>query len=240
MEKYPLKLIEQNFGQNICYSNVKIELPTIFPMFYKYVVDNVKIELPTICPMFCKYVVDSWSELSQEPLTVESTLMQQIWYNQYLIVENKPIKKLFPLELFIVDLYTNNSLNTWEVFKSKFNLLNKVYFKWRQIISAILSVWKSRITESVLSSNPPKIQHTLQLTRPLPLEKLTSKQLYLLFLHKIKKKPTSQIKISQKMSDQNIKLNEVYNFGRKITIDSYGRMFHFKCSHNILFLQSSF
>ena len=59
------------------------------------------IELPTICPMFYKYVVDSWSELSQEPLTVESTLMQQIWYNQYLIVENKHIKKLFPFAFIL-------------------------------------------------------------------------------------------------------------------------------------------
>ena len=206
-ENIPLKLIEQNFGQNILYSNVMIKLPKMFLKFYKH-------------------VVDSWSELSQEPLTVESTLMQQVWYNQYLIVENKPIKKLFPFELFIADLYTINSLSTWEVFKSKFNLLNNDYFKWRQNIYAIPSIWKTQITEGVPSSNPPKSQHTLQLTRPLPLEKLTSKQLYLLFLHKIKKKTTSQIKISQIIGDQNIKWNEVYKFGRRITIDSYGRMFH--------------
>ena len=49
----------------------------------------------------------------------------------------------------------------------------------------------------------------------------------------------SQLKISQIISDQNIKWNEVYNFGRKITIDSYGRMFHFKCSNNILFLNKA-
>ena len=31
----------------------------------------------------------------------------------------------------------------------------------------------------------------------------------------------------------------MYSFGRKITIDSYGHMFHSKCSHNILFLNKA-
>jgi len=160
--------------------------------------------------------------------------MQHIWYNQFICVGGFPIKKLFSFELFMSDLFVSGHLIPWVDFKEKFNLHDNDYFKWRQIISAIPQNWKNILTES--EGLPPKIQHTLQLSRPLPVEKLTSKQLYILLIHKIKKKPTSQIKISQKIDDHTIDWRKVYIFGRKITIDSYGRMFHFKCSHNILFL----
>ena len=134
------------------------------------------------------------------------------------------------------DLFQNGILIPWVDFKEKFDLLDNEYFKWRQIISAIPQNWKNILNASDGLLNPPRIQHVLQLSRPLPIQKLTSKQLYILLIHKIKKKPTSQIKISQKIDDLNIDWSKVYTFGRKITIDSYGRMFHFKCSHNILFL----
>ena len=65
-------------------------------------------------------------------------------------------------------------------------------------------IGKNILNESDGLLNPPKIQHVLQLSRPLPIQKLTSKQLYILLIHKIKKKPTSQIKISQKTDDFNI------------------------------------
>ena len=179
-----------------------------------------------------------WSELCQTPLTVESVLMQPIWYNQFILVNNSPISKLYPFILFISDIIdANGAVLNWENFKNKFDLENKDLFRWRQMISAIPSEWKQKI----LSHAPleqPVLQHTLQLTRPLPLDKLSSKQLYLLLLRKIKKCPTSQSKISNLLSDQNLKWDELYVFGRKISIDSYSRMFYYKCTQNILFLNN--
>ena len=190
-------------------------------------------------PKFYTHILNSWAELRQQPLTEESTLMQHIWYNQFIHVNGSPIKKLFSFELFTSDLFERGVIIPWAVFKEKFDLNENDYFKWRQIISAIPQNWKNILTESDGLINPPKIQHTLQLSRLLPIEKLTSKQLYILLIHKIKMKPTSQIKISEKIDDHDIDWRKVYIFGRKITIDSYGRMFHFKCSHNILFLNKA-
>ena len=215
----PLKLIEQSFKQNIFHSNIKITPPRNFPEFYKQ-------------------IIIYWSELNQQPLTAESVLMQPIWFNQFIEVNNLPIKKLFPFSLFVSDLINSHgTLLNWDEFKNKFNLENKDFFKWRQIISAIPSEWK----EKIISHAPlqePIFQHTLQLTRPLPLIKLTSKQIYLIFIHKIRKPPTSQTKINNLLSDQILKWDELYVFGRQISIDSYSRMFYFKCTHNILYLNS--
>ena len=159
--------------------------------------------------------MDSWSDLIQQPLTEESTLLQHIWYNQFIKIGGSPIKKLFHFELFMSDLFESGALISWVDFKERFNLLDNDYFKWRQIISAIPQNWKNKLTESDGLVIPPKIQHNLQLSRPLPIEKLTSKQLYILLIHKIKKKPTSQVKISQKINDDNIDWRKVYIFGRK-------------------------
>ena len=114
--------------------------------------------------------------------------MQHIWFNQYITVDNTPIKKLFPFELFITDLYDDCMLIPWEDFKNRFNLNGADYFKWRQIIAAIPSSWKACILSSATTPLIPKVQHILQLSRPLPLEKLTSKQCYLLLIHKLTKK----------------------------------------------------
>ena len=73
----PLKLIERYFNQDIFYSNIKIKLPILFPKFYTH-------------------IMDSWSDLIQLPLTEESTLLQHIWYNQFIKIGGSPIKKLFP------------------------------------------------------------------------------------------------------------------------------------------------
>ena len=164
--------------------------------------------------------------------------MQPIWFNQFIEVNNLPIKKLFPFSLFVSDMINSHgTLLNWDEFKNKFNLENKDLFKWRQIISAIPSEWKGKII-SHAPLQEPIFQHTLQLTRPLPLIKLTSKQIYLIFIHKIRKPPTSQTKINNLLSDQILKWDELYVFGRQISIDSYSRMFYFKCTHNILYLNS--
>ena len=87
------------------------------------------------------------------------------------------------------DLFQSGVLIPWIDFKEKFDLLDNEYFKWRQIISAIPQNWKNILNESDGLKPPPpkkKIQHVLQLSRPLPIQKLTTKQLYILFIYKIK------------------------------------------------------
>ena len=213
----PLKLFNNTFEQEIFYPNVQITLDKRFPNFYHK-------------------IAKGWSSLTQEPLTANSALMQQVWYNKFIIVNKKPITKMFPCQLFIVDLFHQNELLEWQNFKEKLNLSQKYYFRWRQIVAAIPKSWKKMIAENNTFSEISKIQHTIQITRAIPLEKLTSKYLYMLKIYRIKKPPSSQSKLIEKLNEENLNWNEIYTLGRKSSIDNYCRMFHFKCMHNILYL----
>ena len=122
----------------------------------------------------------------------------------------------------------------------KLKLPNNYYFKWIQILSAIPNRWKNNLKENApLNVTIIHTQHTLQVTRILPLNKLSSKQCYIILTHSLKAPPTSQQKISEILDSNNIDWPTVYPLGNRTTIDSYSRMFHFKCSHNILYLNKA-
>ena len=125
----PLKLFNNTFKQEIFYPNVQITLDKRFPNFYHK-------------------IAKGWSGLTQEPLTANSALMQQVWYNKFIIVNKKPITKMFPCQLFIVDLFHQNELLEWHNFKEKLNLPQKYYFRWRQIVAAIPKSWKKMIVKN--------------------------------------------------------------------------------------------
>ena len=117
--------------------------------------------------------------------------------------------------------------------------------KWRQIVNAIPRQWKNLIqsddTNLNLSENAPPQQHLLQLTRILPIEKLTAKLIYLIKILQVKEKPTSQSTILTKIgeNENDIEWKKAYTNARKSTIDSYCRVFHYKCALNILSLNDS-
>ena len=213
----PLKLINKTFKQEIFYPNIQITLNENFPKFYQQ-------------------IAKGWSNLTQEPITANTAQMQQVWYNKFIKVNQKPISKIFPCQLFIADLYHQNKLLDWQSFKDKLNLTQKDYFGWRQIIAAIPKSWKKLISDNNIFSEIPRTQHIIQLTRSIPLEKLTSKYLYMLSIHRVKKPPSSQSNILEKINEENPKWKEIYTLGRKTTVNNYSRMFHFKCMHNILYL----
>ena len=101
--------------------------------------------------------------------------------------------------------------------------------------------WKDLIKSDELNLNPPKNQHLLHLTRPLPLEKLTAKLIYLIKILQVKEKPTSQRTILSKIgeNENDIDWKKAYTNARSSTIDSYSRVFHYKCALNILSLNDS-
>ena len=133
-------------------------------------------------------------------------------------------------------MYNNGKLLSWTEFKTKFNLLDKYFFRFRQILESIPVGWKILIAQNPATQIEKPPPHLLQLTRIVPSEKLTSKLIYTILLHKIMQKPTSQLKISNILEMHDINWPKVYQAGRETTIDSYGRSFHYKCSQNILYL----
>ena len=218
----PLKIITNEFKQDIFYSNTSPKPPPSLPSFYKN-------------------ILHSWSELAQDPITPDSILRQSIWFNQFILISNNPIKRLFNRPLFVADMFLpNGSPMPWLQAKIKLKLPNNYYFKWIQILSAIPNRWKNNLKENApLNVTIIHTQHTLQVTRILPLNKLSSKQCYIILTHNLKAPPTSQQKISEILDSNNIDWPTVYPLGNRTTIDSYSRMFHFKCSHNILYLNKA-
>ena len=214
----PLKCIEIKFGtKEIFYPNVEIVPPSGIPNFYKQ-------------------IIIKWSNISQEPLTKSTILGQKIWKNKFLKIDGIPINVFKNLNLFIKDIIINGKLMNWEEFKCKFNAKKNDKFKWYQLIDSIPNKWKSIINETTgeVTTTSPQM-HLLQLTREIPISKLTSKMLYSILLHPIVQKPISQARI-QSILNCDIQWPKIYSAARNITLDSYSRMFHFKCVHNILYL----
>ena len=148
------------------------------------------------CPKFYKSMAYAWSNVTQNPLTAKTAASQKVWFNKFIKIGGKPVTELFPLQIFVGDFFNGNKLATWPFFKSKYKLHNSDHFKWIQLVNAIPKTW-IRLVENEADTWDKNIfseQHLMLLTRQLPLEKLTSKQLYAILIHQIKKPPTSQEK----------------------------------------------
>ena len=111
-------------------------------------------------------------------------------------------------------------------------------------MDAIPARWKymlqsNRNLFSNTYENLNKEQHLLYLSKRLPLGRLTSKQLYDIFIYNIKQKPTSEANIMLTLDIESICWKKVYVLASKVTIDNYARQFHFNVTHNILYLNKS-
>ena len=112
------------------------------------------------------------------------------------------------------------------------------YFKWRQLIGSIPISWKQLINEDAGSSrdNASTEQHFLQLTRQLVIDRMSSKQIYVILIKQLKRKPKSEQTIQTLIENNDINWEKSYSLGSEITVDTFGRSFCFKLTHNILYL----
>ena len=79
--------------------------------------------------------------------------------------------------------------------------------------------------------------HLQVISRRMKLERLSGKEVYMFLINKMWEKPTSEEKIEQELNDSQLIWQKIYMLG--ITLDSYSRQFHFKITHNILFLNKA-
>ena len=54
-----------------------------------------------------------------------------------------------------------------------------------------------------------------------------------------KETPTSQVTILNKLNETDLNWRDIYLNARKCTVDNYGRTFHFKITHNFLYLNEA-
>ena len=182
-ELIPLHLIKSTFGIKFKFhSNVDFDDSKIltFPSFYKQLFRN-----------WCKY-------LSYSVNIPSSILSQPIWYNKNIKINSKPIYvEEFAKQniIFLYDLFnTKNELKTWDEIKVTYELSDKSYFKWRQIINSVPKTWKKILKENQSdSSNLVLLDHQLlKNNRTLGIEKMNSKEIYSIIISSKVNIPTSR------------------------------------------------
>ena len=70
----------------------------------------------------------------------------------------------------------------------------------------------------------------------MPIDRLSSKELYTIRLSKIVGTPTAQKHIQKLLNVHTLPWKNIYSLIRSTSIDSYSRMFQYKCLNSILFL----
>ena len=103
--------------------------------------------------MFYVEMLIAWNSISEEqPAIPEAILSQSLWKNKFIKVGNKPLQYLaFKSKgiLLVRHLFDDNGkVMNWETFRSRYNLSQKLYFKWMQLIDAIPRLWKQNVAET--------------------------------------------------------------------------------------------
>ena len=97
---------------------------------------------------------------------------------------------------FVRDLVNENcNFKTWETLKNEYQLDNKSYFQWMQLIQAIPLLWKQKINDSEKNVEKSYVildHHLIKNTRIIALDKLTAREIYSVLLLSSGNAPTSQ------------------------------------------------
>ena len=221
-----MKIIRITFGQNFKFhSNLSYDtkLLTSFPVFYKNIF---------------RY----WSQHFTVSADLPSRILSSfLWYNKDILISNKPIyfKHFSNNNLNYVTQLFDDTGNTkeWMKLKHEFNLNNNLYFKWMQLIHSTPQKCKNTINNNRISENLLFLNHHLiKCNILLSLEKLNSKELYLIQPTRDFCKPTSQIYFEKHLNDWVLDWKYIYVLSRIVTSDPYTRYLQYKVLNNVLYL----
>ena len=143
--------------------------------------------------------------------------------------------------MFVDDLFDDTGIIIkWEVFKQLHSLPETVYFKWLQVLDSIPEEWKIAIKcdrgrSKIFCEFKPHIVFKGSI---LPINKLSSKQIYRIFINTKSNLPTSQKYFSDLFNDAALPWKKIYSLPMNVTVDTYTRNFQYKCLNNILFLNA--
>ena len=149
------------------------------------------------------------------------------------MLKNLPNKNI----IFSCDLFnTKNELKTWDEIKVTYELSDKSYFKWRQIINSVPKTWKKILKENQSdSSNLVLLDHQLLKNNcTLGIEKMNSKEIYSIIISSKVNIPTPRTYFEKKFSLFNFQYKDIYTLPRKVTMNAYLRSFQYKILNNIL------
>ena len=164
-----------------------------------------------------------------------------MWFNKYIKIEGTVIH--FPKFSnkginFLSQLFENGRIISWINLKDRYELTNNMFFQWAQLKHAIPPRWKKIIFDynDINENDLPQNHHVIKGARILPLDKLSSKEIYSILISNIVNKPTSNIYFEKLFGNTTLDWNKIYLSLCLATIDTTLRSFQYKILNSILFL----
>ena len=164
-----------------------------------------------------------------------------IWFNSNIKVDSKPVHFSFFSDKnlnFIGQLFNDDgNIKSWKDLKIEFHLkdIHKIY--WLQIIDALPKTWNNIILKD--KGNSKNLitfdHHILRNIEIYCLNKLTSNELYLIFVGTNTVKPTTQNYFENLFKRSQFNWKKIYFLICNSTLDAKARMFQYKVLHNILY-----
>ena len=113
-----------------------------------------------------------------------------------------------------------------------------MFFQWAQLKHAIPPRCKQIISDynNINENDLRQNYHVIKGTRILPLDKLSSKEIYSILSSNIVNKPTSSIYLEKLFENTSLDWNKIYLSTRLATTDTTLHSFQYKILHDVLFL----
>ena len=108
----------------------------------------------------------------------------------------------------------NGKFKTWEQITRQFKIDKNLNFKWTQLVHAIPNYWGKTLTENTTSSQSLNyLNHNLMKSNQInSVEKLTTKELYLILLQHETTTPTSQKYFESTVKELTFQWKDIYTF----------------------------
>ena len=185
-------------------------------------------------PLFYKELITLWQKFSDVPCDdAELILSQYLWYNKYVLKENKP----FILPVFLgrgIKCFCNligpdGYFKNWEVTQLEFDLEANNLLDWHGIVKSIPNAWKNRIKSMQtvhLQDIPSYYNCFLVGQKYIKPSSLSSSMIYEACIKKVFKPPTSRRyfeRIFGVMEEE--EWRNIYTLTAKVTVCTSLRIF---------------
>ena len=183
--------------------------------------------------------------LSGSPETFSQILSQFSWFKKYIQIESTVIHfpKLSNKGInFLSQLFENGRIISWINPKNTYELTNNMLFQWAQLKHAIPTRWKkvifdyNDINENDLCQN----HYVIKGARILPLDKLSSMEMYSILISNTVNKPTLNIYFEKLFGNSTLDWNNIYLSPRLATIGTTFLSFQYKILNKVLFLNKNY
>ena len=179
-------------------------------------------------------MITNWAKcLSGSPSLPSAILPQFLLFNLNIKIDKKSIF-IFNLGKsinFVSQIFhRNGKTKSWDYIKWKYNVENKLNYRWIQWTDILSKLWKDRILNYIGNLI------SLCILDLIPLEKIRSRELYQIQVSEKYEKPTSQLYYEKYFNKFDFNWTLTYILPQMVPVDTKLRVFYYKILNNILFM----